>query len=298
VSAVVLYNHSAEIATVSNTFKVDGVATDPSTVSLVVTDPDSNSTTYTYAGSTITRTGAGTYTKDVTCSSTNAGRWIAEWVGTGAASDVEPLTWTTYDPGQMYASLAELRGRVDRADTDRDDELLAAIEAASRQIDDDTGRRFWLDSVVSARVFNPRYRIVRTEEGEQLLVDDIGSTTGLVVEIGAVNAGVFTGSVITDYEPMPDNASSTGQPVTSLLRPLNYWRITPLTRIRVTARWGWPRVPTPIHDATLLLAHRRYRRRGSPEGVAGFGDMGVVRVSRYDPDYDRAISNYILPGIA
>jgi hypothetical protein len=298
VSAVVLYNHSAEIATVSNTFKVDGVATDPTTVSLVVTDPDGNATTYTYGASQIDRASAGAYSKDISCSSTNAGRWIAEFVGTGAASDVEPLTWTTYEPARQYAALAELRGRVDRTDTVRDDELLAAIEAASRQVDDDTGRRFWLDSAVSARVFNPRYRILRTDEGQQLLVDDIGSTAGLVVEIGSVSAGVFTGSAITDYEVLPDNSPTSGWPVTSLLRPLNYWRITPLTRVRITARWGWPRVPTPIHDATLLLAHRRYRRRGSPEGVAGFGDMGVVRVSRYDPDYDKAISRYILPGFA
>ncbi len=297
-SAVVLYNHANEIATVSNTFAVSGVATDPTTVSLVVTDPDGTSITYTYAASQITKTGTGAYSKDIACSSTNPGRWLAEWVGTGSASDVEPLTWTTYEPARQYAALAELRGRVDRTDTVRDDELLAAIEAASRQIDDDTGRRFWLDSVVSARIFNPRYRIIRTVDGEQLLVDDIGSTTGLIVEIGSVSAGVFTGSAITDYEPMPDNSPTSGWPVTALLRPLNVWRITPLTRIRITARWGWPRVPTPIHDATLLLAHRRYRRRGSPEGVAGFGDMGVVRVSRYDPDYDKAISRYILPGFA
>lgn len=39
-----------------------------------------------------------------------------------------------------------------------------------------------------------------------------------------------------------------------------------------------------VTEAILMLAHRLYTRRNSPEGVAGWGDLGVVRVLASDPD--------------
>jgi hypothetical protein len=37
-------------------------------------------------------------------------------------------------------------------------------------------------------------------------------------------------------------------------------------------------------EAIILLASRWYKRRLSPEGVAGWNDLGVVRVIARDPD--------------
>jgi hypothetical protein len=46
-------------------------------------------------------------------------------------------------------------------------------------------------------------------------------------------------------------------------------------------RWGHP----DLQEAILLLASRLYKRRQSPEGVAGFTAEGiVVRVLAQDPD--------------
>lgn len=46
-------------------------------------------------------------------------------------------------------------------------------------------------------------------------------------------------------------------------------------------RWGHP----DLQEAILLFASRLYKRRQSPEGVAGFSAEGVVvRVLREDPD--------------
>lgn len=45
--------------------------------------------------------------------------------------------------------------------------------------------------------------------------------------------------------------------------------------------WGHP----DVQEAILLLASRLYKRRQSPEGVAGFNSEGiVVRITRVDPD--------------
>jgi hypothetical protein len=40
------------------------------------------------------------------------------------------------------------------------------------------------------------------------------------------------------------------------------------------------------------LASRLFKRNDSPLGVAGFGDMGVMRVSRFDPDIEALIAPY------
>jgi hypothetical protein len=48
-----------------------------------------------------------------------------------------------------------------------------------------------------------------------------------------------------------------------------------------------------VQEAVLLLASRLYKRRQSPEGVAGWEDMGAVRVTSRDPDIERLIEQYV-----
>src|SRR6187431_872172 len=49
-------------------------------------------------------------------------------------------------------------------------------------------------------------------------------------------------------------------------------------------------VPANLQEATKMLASRLFRRRLSPEGVAGFGDFGAVRVIARDPDIEALIT--------
>lgn len=74
---------------ISNAFTtlVTGAAIDPTTVSLVVRAPDGTSTTYTYAGATVTKDSTGSYHADIPA--TMAGLWRYRWTstGTGAASE-------------------------------------------------------------------------------------------------------------------------------------------------------------------------------------------------------------------
>lgn len=192
-----------------------------------------------------------------------------------------------------YASLATLKLHlgIDPTDTTRDDLLNQALSAASRSIDETCGRRFYLDASASARTYNPRGRVLRDGCEERLLVDDIGSMTGLVVETGA--GGSFTAT--TDYETAPDNAIVRGRPITGMLLTAGTWGAG-TTRVRVTARWGWPTVPDGVVEATKIQASRLYKRKDSPEGVTGSAEWGVVRLSRRDPDVWALIEHYVLPG--
>lgn len=194
-----------------------------------------------------------------------------------------------------YATPEELKSRPRITDIEDDALILKALTAASRGIDDRCGRRFDLDETATTRTFNPRDRVVRQEDGDLVLIDDIGTLTGLVVEVGSGSSWTAVGS--SDYETYPDNCLVENKPVEGLL--LLSWPITsPQLRLRVTARWGWPAVPATISEATLIQASRLFARKDSPDGVLGTSEWGVVRLSRVDPDVRDMTEHYAKPGFA
>lgn len=190
-----------------------------------------------------------------------------------------------------YATLADLKAQLAVTDTARDALLNTALASASRAIDQVTGRRFYLDAAAGQRTFTPHRRVACDEAGERLLIDDVGNVGGLVVETGSGTSW----TVVTDYEAAPDNALARGRPITGLLRTSGTW-ISGTSRVRVTARWGWPTVPDEIVQATLIQAARLFKRKDSPEGVTGSAEWGVVRLSRTDPDVWALVQHFILPG--
>lgn len=194
-----------------------------------------------------------------------------------------------------YGTLAVLKERlsIEADDTSRDTLLSSALSSASRGIDRATGRRFWLDDVPVVRTYRPAGRVARDADGELLLVDDIGSVTGLVVETGSGTS--FT--ALSSFETSPDNALADGQAVTGLRRVNGTWG-TATSRVRVTARFGWPAVPDDITEAALIQASRLYKRKDSPEGIIGSAEWGVRNLSRRDPDVWALIEPYILPGFS
>ena len=191
-----------------------------------------------------------------------------------------------------YVDRATLKLALGLTDTDRDALLDYALAAASRAIDRMTGRRFWLDPAPVQRVFHPYDRTVRDGDSEQLLVHDIGSDEGLVVEFAS--GGPW--NTVTGYETTPDNALADGLPITGLLTPYGSWGHGRGARVRVTARWGWPTVPEEVAQATLIQATRLFRRKDSPEGVTGSAEWGAIRLSRVDPDVAALVEHLTLPG--
>jgi hypothetical protein len=188
-----------------------------------------------------------------------------------------------------YAELAELKDMRQVTGNEADEALQKRLTRASRAIDDRTGRRFYADGSVSARSYRTSGRVVAGDDGELLLVDDISTTTGLIVEVGDGTSW----NAVTDYLTDPENAIVRGRAIEALIRDCGRWSTR---RVRVTAAWGWPAVPDGIVEATLLLANRRFMRRDSPEGVSGWASEGAVRVSRFDPDIEDLIEPFLKPG--
>ena len=192
-----------------------------------------------------------------------------------------------------YASLAEVKAAARITDTVDDALLEIAIESASRAIDGHTHRNFYVaGTAATARVF-------AASNSDFVWVDDFASTTGFVLatsdNLDAVFSTTWTAS---DYQLEPLNGVSEGVswPYTRIRSTGNkgFPYGSNLAGVQVTARWGWTAVPTAIKQACIILAGRQFKRYDSPLGVAGFGDLGAMRVSRVDPDVATLIEPYVL----
>ena len=100
-----------------------------------------------------------------------------------------------------------------------------------------------------------------------------------------------------DYQLEPVNSRSDGlySPFTGIRAVNTYaWPVVDQQAlVRVTGVWGWAAVPTAVKQACVIQSSRIFKRLDSPLGVAGFGDMGAIRVGRYlDPDVEQLLMPY------
>ena len=190
-----------------------------------------------------------------------------------------------------YTTLPVLKASlgIDLADTDDDDALERAITAASRAIDRYTGTTFY--PVTEARYYDPTSPV-------EVWVDRFASTSGLTVQVGV--DGTYPTTVdSTDVIAWPYNAPSKGRAYCRLLvpsaqLPCGYLRPS----VKVTAQWGFADVPDDVEEACRLKAAKLYRRKDSPEGVAGSGEFGVVRISKFeDPDVVMLLNDFTSIGV-
>jgi hypothetical protein len=195
-----------------------------------------------------------------------------------------------------YATLAEIKGYMSISDNTDNDLLENLVESASRSIDRIANRRFYLDATASARLYRAYSNIF-------VFVDDIGTTSNLVVAIDENGNGTYSKTLTlnTDYILDPLTSQSLNRPFTQLTMVSNTetWPIFPgLTSnglrpgVQVTARWGWPSVPDDINMACLILTADLYKRKDAPGGILGLGDLGVVRMSPIGRDVTAMVRAY------
>ena len=300
-SSTVFFAGSAELATLTNTFSVSGTPTDPSTVSLVVTDPQGNQVTYAYGGSgTITRTSAGIYTLNV--SSTIDGLWSYVWIGTGTASDVVAGTWTVAPetPGHWYTSVAELKSRVGITDTADDFECTLAVQAAAAWVEQFTGRFFWNET--GTRTYR-NYSIYDVEIDDlvtitQLATDTTGDGTYDTVWTSSqyqleVTQHIYNQSAKGEWWPYT-KIQALGIPG-GLYLPY-VWAWSHQDRVQVTGTFGWLSVPVLVRQASLQLASDYLKLKDAPFGVAGWGEFGAIRV-RDNPQIANMLRRYVKPKV-
>lgn len=220
----------------------------------------------------------------------DSGPWRWTWTASGTVTAVRHDSADVGGPG-TYLSLPSFRKGFDVTAGDRDDLMLDALVGGARAVDRSTGRRpggFYLDATPVARLYEvARHTVYDAKTNRwKLLVDEIGSLDGMVVEVG--DGTDWT--AVTDYRVDPLNALADSKPIVALAR-CGDWG-TDLARI--TARGGWPALPADVVTAVRIQSTRFYRRKNSPEGTAG--PDNAIRLARVDPDVAKILEDLMLPG--
>lgn len=188
-----------------------------------------------------------------------------------------------------YATLTQVKAAMRITDNIDDTLIEMAVESASRAIDGYAMRSFYSSGTAT--------RYYAADDSYIVQTDDI-SGTAITLQTSSAGDGVFdTTWKVTDYQLEPNNGYTDGLsvPYTRIRAVEDYLYPVEADQalIKVTAVFGWPAVPIAITQACVIQSSRLFKRLDSPLGVAGFGDMGAVRVSRYlDPDVEQLIAPY------
>jgi hypothetical protein len=278
VSAAVFFNSASELATLTNTFSVNGVLTAPSSVTLTVTSPTNVTTT-----PATTSPSTGVYTADITCD--EDGTWQYLWVGTGTATDAQAGTWQVVETslGKLYCPIESLKSRLGIEHNEADFELHAACFAASRWIEQYTERVFYR-TAPSARTFPPGRDIYCLKLPAYC---DLVSITNLKTDTAADGTFATTWSA-SDYQLLPYNTAAAPEQLPyNEIRAVGGrsfpWLYPAALRgipgrrdlIQITGTWGWPKVPTAIRQAAAIIAADTFKLKDSPFGVEGQGEFTV-----------------------
>lgn len=171
------------------------------------------------------------------------------------------MTWSP-----SYAATTDLADWLSIPD---DAGLAGPIEAASRAIDQATGRQF--GSATQTREFTPDYWQGRT----YVKTTDLAAVPTLVETLDSNGTVIDT---ITSFVVTPRNAVPDGRPYEGIeyggfggysWYGYGYGNCYPHPSprlVRVTAEFGWPEIPDPIKLATLMQAARWNQRREYVEG--------------------------------
>jgi len=190
-----------------------------------------------------------------------------------------------------YTTLAVVREALNiasTADTSKDARIEQAIEAASRMIDNYTGRRFYSTAEDETKYYKADAPCVA------YINDDIVSVTTLATDDYG-DRTYPTEWETTDYDLMPAN----GTPYTWIeVTPNGNYSFPSCNKgVKIIGKFGYcasDAQPDPITEACILQACRLFKRVSeAPFGVSGASDMGqAVAIAKFDPDVKMLVDPY------
>ena len=201
-----------------------------------------------------------------------------------------PTLAQSSQPNNVYTTLADVRNALQIEDSLDDNDIQAAILAASRMIDEYCQRSFYQEGTLAA----PVIKYYTPVSPWYLEIDDLIEPTE--VRSRANQSGPFTQvwNLDTDIMYEPVNNPEIGMPVTRLLAIQTYVfpYFFPQT-VKITGVWGFKAIPYEVELACKIQAARLFVRKQSPFGIAGSVELGTVRLnSRLDPDVEMLLKTF------
>ncbi len=193
-----------------------------------------------------------------------------------------------------YATDDEIGVQLRIPDVEDNPYLESIVASVSEAIDLYCDRNFAAaGTVATARVYVARgCDLVET--------DDFGSEVDLAVATDDAGVGTFdTSWSAASWQVEPLNNLADGRAAWKIRSVSNTGQQFPVATngrvlVRVTARWGWPAVPAPIHTACLIEAARLAKRRDAPFGVVDAPNMDSSErlLAAFDPDTKKLLDPY------
>lgn len=172
----------------------------------------------------------------------------------------------------MTITVQELKTYLGRGQNDQSDESLLqwAVDSANAAISKYTGRTF---AAPADPLPDATTRTYRAGSGT-VYIDDTFDVELVEESSDNVNWTTVTGWWVEPFNTDP-KYRLTGRCFGQF--------------VRVTGQFGYGSIPPAARQAGLLIAHRIYKRKESPDGIA-FGGEFAIRVSRFeDPDAARLL---------
>lgn len=286
-----------DTVTLTETFTVSGVATDPDTVTLTVRAPNGAETVYTYSGGGLTRVTTGIYQKNVVPTAT--GLWSYEWKGTGAAPGVRQAQFEVSDAltrvGNGLSSVAltdvnqvKLWLGLDDTDPSQDDRLVWLINASSRAIMEYCQREFVSDLGSGTRTFAlKRDNLITFGKW------DLQSVSQVQIDTDAASTPSTLSN--TQYQLLPLDAPN------GVYSALKFYTYTPgpvlrqlagglYRQVAITGLWGFPSVPEDVEQAAIITAAKWFRR----DQVAWADDLQVPNLAGGSDGYNLPLDARVL----
>lgn len=191
-----------------------------------------------------------------------------------------------------YTDLLVLKATIGATNDADDAALQLAIDAASRMIDQYTGRTFTAETAATKYFFPTSYTFLD-------LTPDIRTVTSVAVDnVGDLTFATSLAS--TDYlklplNPLPDSGIYNALQISAISSKVFYVG----QQVKVIGDWGYTvngYAPSVIEQACLLQASRLFKRRESPFGILQSVDLGTyTRISNVDPDVKALVMQYRHP---
>lgn len=192
---------------------------------------------------------------------------------------------TTYITSTQMKNTLEITG-----ETYADDDITAALEAASRVIDTYKGTRFYPTAETRTYTAN--------ECEQSLAIYDLNNSAGSTVSFDLDGDGTYETVLArnTDYYLEPQNAELTGKPWNTITLRAQAGRQWPQYQygVQVVGSFGWATAPGQVTEACSILANRYLKRaRETPYGIVTIGTdaLAMARLGKIDPDVAFMLDN-------
>jgi hypothetical protein len=193
----------------------------------------------------------------------------------------------------VYVELETFKSTADLKHTNfLDGDILVALSAAARAVDEICCRRFWADvDAAQVRYYSP-------QRSDHLYVDDLITLTTLKTDEGRDGTFENTWTLNDDFWLEPLNAATDSEPYMAVrVNPLGAFTFFPYPRsVQVTGKFGWSAVPPAVTEATTILAGRFLKRsREAPLGDPAALALGgaAVRLTGKDTDVTTLLGPYM-----